>query len=384
MIDPNKLIEFLVQRGVHFFSGVPDSLLKAFCLAIGSNNGGLAHRIASNEGCAVGMAMGHYLSTRTLPVVYMQNSGLGNAINPLCSLATPDVYGIPLLLIIGWRGEVDESGKQLHDEPQHVMQGRVTLPQLNVLDIPHIVLDGHNTPPWDDIQALLQRAHDEHRPVALVVRKNTFSSPAASANPTAESALMRREAIVAACLNVLPSHLPIVSTTGMLSRELYELREQRGEGHQRDFLTVGGMGLASQIALGLCDAQPQRKVVCLDGDGALLMHMGGLTNTAQASNLIHIVINNGAHDSVGGQPTAASRLPLAPIAAASGYGATYYAETEEALQAALQQALQAQCSQFIEVQCRVGHRSDLGRPATSPAQNRDAFMQFLNTPPQLS
>ncbi len=170
----------------------------------------------------------------------------------------------------------------------------------------------------------------------------------------------------------------------MLSPELYELREQRGEGHQRDFLTVGGMGLASQIALGLCDAQPQRKVVCLDGDGALLMHMGGLTNTAQASNLIHIVINNGAHDSVGGQPTAASRLPLAPIAAASGYGATYYAETEETLQAALQQALQAQCSQFIEVQCRVGHRSDLGRPATSPSQNRDAFMHFLNTPPQLS
>ncbi|MEQ9942480.1 phosphonopyruvate decarboxylase [Pectobacterium aroidearum] len=267
MIDPNKLIEFLAQRGVHFFSGVPDSLLKAFCLAVESNHSGLAHRIASNEGCAIGMAIGHYLSTRTLPVVYMQNSGLGNAINPLCSLATPDVYGIPLLLIIGWRGEVDDGGKQQHDEPQHVMQGRVTLAQLDVLDIPHIVLDSHSAPRWGDIQALLQRAHDEHRPVALVVRKNTFSSPAAPANSTVEPVLMQREAIVAACLNVLPSHLPIVSTTGMLSRELYELREQRSEGHQRDFLTVGGMGLASQIALGLCDAQPQRKVVCLDGDG---------------------------------------------------------------------------------------------------------------------
>lgn len=377
MIDPNKLIEFLVQRGVHFFSGVPDSLLKSFCLAIESNRSGLAHRIASNESCAVGMAIGHYLSTRTLPVVYMQNSGLGNAINPLCSLATPDVYGIPLLLIIGWRGEVDAAGKQQHDEPQHVMQGRVTLAQLNVLDIPHLILDSHTPPRWDDIQALLQRANDEQRPVALVVRKNTFSSPEAPARVAVESPLMQREAIVAACLNELPPHLPVVSTTGMLSRELYELREQRGEGHQRDFLTVGGMGLASQIALGLCDGQPQRKVVCLDGDGALLMHMGGLTNTAQASNLIHIVINNGAHDSVGGQPTAASHLPLAPIAAASGYGATYYVETEDALQTALQQALRSCSSQFIEVKCRIGHRSDLGRPATSPTQNRDAFMQFL-------
>ncbi|WP_232100172.1 phosphonopyruvate decarboxylase [Lonsdalea populi] len=365
--------------GIRFFSGVPDSLLKELCLAVNGNKEYI-HQLASNEGTAVGMAIGYHLATNSIPAVYLQNSGLGNIVNPICSLASKDVFGIPLLLIIGWRGEIKDDGTQLHDEPQHVMQGRVTLAQLDVLDIPYQILEGDQNVDFPSIIRLLELAHQEKRPVALVVRKNTFSACTLPKAPLETTATLLREEAVAHCLSVLPAEVPIVSTTGMLSRELYELREQRGESHERDFLTVGGMGLASQIALGISEGQPGKKVVCLDGDGAMLMQLGGLTNSALSANLIHIVINNGAHDSVGGQPTAASRLPLSPLASASGYSRVTSVDSQDALQSALRRALSMEGSQFIEVRCRVGHRDNLGRPATTPSQNRTSFMRFLSQP----
>lgn len=378
MISPDEFLGFLHHKGIKFYSGVPDSLLKELCLAIDGTKEDIHHQLACNEGAAAGMAIGYHLATDSVPVVYLQNSGLGNIVNPVCSLATTDVYSIPALFIIGWRGETKPDGTQLHDEPQHVMQGRVTLPQLDVLNIPYRILEGDPHSDFPQVDQLLQQAKNEKRPVALVVRKNTFSPCKQPKQPSATSATLLREEIVAEVLSALPADVPIVSTTGMLSRELFELREQRGEEHDRDFLTVGGMGLASQIALGISEGLPGKKVVCLDGDGATLMHMGGLTNSALSPTLIHIVINNGAHESVGGQPTAASRLPLAPIATACGYRRVTAVGSREALQAALRKALASQGSQFIEVKCRIGHRGNLGRPTTSPSQNRSCFMRFLS------
>ncbi|BBG30395.1 phosphonopyruvate decarboxylase [Zymobacter palmae] len=375
MINPDDFINALVARGLTFFSGVPDSLLKELCLTLGARHE-LSHFTASNEGAATGMAIGHHLATGQIPVVYLQNSGLGNVVNPVCSLASSDVYGIPMLFIIGWRGEMLPEGTQRHDEPQHVMQGRVTLAQLDVLDIPYLVLDGDHPLPFEALDKLLAQSRQCQHPVALVIRKNTFAASGLKQSAP-DSTLPLREEAVNACLDVLPSDVPIVSTTGMLSRELYELREQRNEGHARDFLTVGGMGLASQIALGIGHSRLGHRVVCLDGDGAVLMHMGGLTNAARVDELVHVVINNGAHESVGGQPTAAGQLTLAEIARTSGYPSVATVDSLTELKAVLQQALTEEGSHFIEVRCRTGHRSALGRPATTPVQNRDGFMAFL-------
>lgn len=380
MIASTDLIELLSDYGVDFYTGVPDSLLKEFCRAITDTGENITHITACNEGAAMGMAIGHHLATGHIPAVYLQNSGLGNLINPYCSLADTHVYAIPALLIIGWRGEIADDGEQLHDEPQHVKQGRVTLSLLETLDIPYHVIDGKQDNWADKVASLLKQAQQEHRPVALVCRKNTFA-PAPlechTGNPVAERGVMTREEIVARCLEVLPPSIPIVSTTGMLSRELYELREQEQLGHEKDFLTVGGMGHASQIALGIALANPRKRVVCMDGDGAVLMHLGGLTNTARVNNILHIVVNNGAHASVGGQATMAADLCLSDIARAAGYHRVQTVTTPMELALSLTDALSQPQNAFIEVCCRSGHRADLGRPKRTPIENKTDFMHFL-------
>ncbi|MEC5341257.1 phosphonopyruvate decarboxylase [Brenneria populi] len=380
MIVANDFIELLHKHKVEFYTGVPDSLLKELCRAISAAGEHISHITACNEGAAMGIAIGHHLSTGRIPAIYLQNSGLGNLINPFCSLSDTRVYAIPALLIIGWRGELTSSGEQLHDEPQHVKQGQVTLSLLETLDIPYQVVDGKQDDWPEKVVSLLKRAEQEQRVVALVCRKNSFAPTQSEryvANPAAEQGVMTREEILSCCLDMLPPALPIVGTTGMLSRELYELRERRRCGHEKDFLTVGGMGHASQIALGIALANPQRRVVCLDGDGAMLMHLGGLTNTARVNNILHIVINNGAHASVGGQPTMAAHLRLADIAKASGYSHAQTVTAPQELSRALAHALSRRQNAFIEVLCRAGHRADLGRPKRTPGENKTDFMRFL-------
>ena len=385
MIHAEDFLSALQAEQVQFFAGVPDSLLKELCACFSDKLETGQHVIAANEGGAIGLAIGHYLATQQPALVYMQNSGLGNVVNPIASLADPQVYGIPMLLVVGWRGEIAENGEQIHDEPQHVKQGQMTLPQLEVLDIPYQVMTSDMQTARTQIQTLLNQAIERQGPVALVVRKQRFApykkadtTPAPVAKladklPTLES----REHMIQQIVSALPSEAAVVATTGMASRELFELRNAQQAGHGRDFLTVGGMGHASQIACGIALAQPDRQVVCIDGDGAMLMHMGSLTISAQQSNLVHIVLNNGAHDSVGGQPTVAAQLTLSEIASASGYAQVYSVSGPEALNSVLQQALHSGKSSFIEVLCRKGARGDLGRPTRTPAQNKQDFMQFL-------
>lgn len=376
MIDTNDFIQGLDKAGIRFVTGVPDSLLKDICACITSRFRPEQHVIATNEGSAVGLAVGHYLATSRPALVYMQNSGLGNVVNPVTSLADPAVYAVPMVLMVGWRGELLDDQTQVHDEPQHVKQGLITLTQLDTLGIPYRILDGANS----EIDAILQQAVADalarSGPVALVVRKNTFAKFELAASKQEGVELTREEAI-RQILAVAPGDTPIVSTTGMASRELFELRKGAQAGHHRDFLTVGGMGHASQIAAGIALARPDRTVLCLDGDGAVLMHAGALAVGADCPNLVHVVLNNEAHDSVGGQPTKGNVLRFDRIAEAFGYRQVARVATGDDLRQALGRLLDGEGSALLEVRCKRGARKDLGRPDRTPVQNKTDFMHFL-------
>ena len=372
MLCPTDYLRVLGDSGVTFFTGVPDSLLKEFCACVTVTLKPEDHLISANEGAAVGLAIGHYIGTGSLPLVYLQNSGLGNVVNPLLSLASPEVYGTPMLLMLGWRGE---PGKK--DEPQHVHQGRVMAKMLEDMDLPVVVLSEDMVEAEVQTKAAAQQARDINGPVALVVKKNTFDKYAAP-EVEADLPLGREEAIIAAA-ETLEDNAAVIFTTGMPSRELFEFRARNEAGHDRDFLTVGGMGHASQIALGLAMSQPARPIYCFDGDGAILMHMGSMAITGQsnAKNLIHLVFNNGVHGSVGGQPTVGFNIDMPKIAIACGYASAQRVTNKKGLHSAITMARATDGVSFIEVQVRPGNRADIGRPTSTPEQNKVAMMKFL-------
>ena len=372
MISARFFIERLRSNGVDFFAGVPDSLLKNLCAYITDHCDAANNIIASNEGAAVGLAAGHYLATGKPACVYMQNSGEGNIINPLTSLTDKEVYRIPVLLLIGWRGRPG-----VHDEPQHVKQGKVTLDLLNILGIGYEVLSKEEEMASQQIDKAVAALRNEET-FALVVEKDTFEPYTLQRVECNDLSLSREEAIqtVAAALSERDC---IVSTTGMISRELFEYRAAMGQGHEHDFLTVGSMGHASQIALGIALAQPDRRVWCFDGDGATLMHMGSMAIIASKcpTNYIHVVFNNGAHDSVGGQPTVALHIDLPGVARAVGYRKTFSVDNINALASTLKQVTDIDGPVLLEVKVKKGNRKDLGRPTTTPIQNKEALMNYL-------
>lgn len=376
MIDTRDFITGLQEAGIQFMTGVPDSLLKDVCARITSSFGPNQHIIATSEGSALGLAIGHYLATSHPALVYMQNSGLGNIVNPITSLADPMVYAIPVVLLVGWRGELLANQTQIHDEPQHVKQGRVTLEQLEILGIPFRIIDSEAK----SIQKILQEAVIEAKirsgPVALVVRKNSFSPFDLEAEEQPEL-LMTREEAINEIISLIPDDAAIISTTGMASRELFELRKITKGDHSRDFLTVGGMGHANQIAAGIALAHPSRTFVCIDGDGAVLMHAGGLAISADCQNLLHIVLNNEAHDSVGGQPTKGKILRFDKIAEVFGYRHVGQAASLDDLRCNVLKMLDLKGSRLLEIRCKRGSRKDLGRPDRTPNQNKLDFMKFL-------
>ena len=372
-MTPQAFFELLQQHGIGFFCGVPDSLLKAFCAYISDHVPAENHLICANEGAAVGMAAGYHLATQGIALVYMQNSGLGNAVNPLLSIAAGDVYRIPLLMLIGWRGEPGHA-----DEPQHKQQGRLMPAMLDAMEIPYQVLGGDLAQAVTALEKTRLHFREHNTPFALVARKDTFSAYSLRQTPQADYELTREDAIKF-FVDLLTDQDITVSTTGMASRELYEYRDALGQGHERDFLTVGGMGHASQIALGIALQKPGRRVFCLDGDGAALMHMGSLAISGihGGNNFVHMVINNGVHASVGGQPTVGLKISLMDIAKGCGYKTVLCAQTRVEFTNCFKALESADGPIFIEVQVRQGQRSDLGRPHTTPEQNKQAFIQFL-------
>jgi phosphonopyruvate decarboxylase len=371
MIRPEYFIEKLRENDIDCFAGVPDSLLKNMCAYITDHFDAAHNIIAANEGAAVGLAAGHYLATGKPACVYMQNSGEGNIINPLASLTDQEVYNIPVLLLIGWRGRPG-----VHDEPQHVKQGKVTTGLLNVMGINYEVLAKEEDKAEKQITKAL-KALQNKEVFALVIEKDTFDEYKLQNVEKNDLTMSREEAIqtVAAALGAKDC---IVSTTGMISRELFEYRAAMNQGHERDFLTVGSMGHASQIALGIALAQPDRKVWCFDGDGAAIMHMGSMAIVANKApkNYVHVVFNNGAHDSVGGQPTVGLKIDLPAIAKAVGYMATISVDSKEELVKQLS-TLNIEGPVLLEVKVKKGNRKDLGRPTTTPIQNKEALMDFL-------
>jgi phosphonopyruvate decarboxylase len=376
-ISPILFYEALRDSGVEFYTGVPDSLLKSFCYYINETLSSDQHIIAANEGSALALGIGHHLSTGNVPLIYLQNSGLGNLVNPLLSLTDKDIYSIPGILMIGWRGEPGTK-----DEPQHKKQGRITLDLLDVMGIPYKVLDSsmNNDQVKKELEACVTKSKSENQIYALVVKKDFFEKYSIKQEESKYS-LSRETAIGLVIKNSNVDRDDIyVCTTGLPSRELYDLRGKYGKFLDHDFLVVGGMGHANQIALGIALSQPDRRVICLDGDGAIIMHMGSMTTigTSKQKNLLHIVLNNGAHDSVGGQKTTAFDVNLSDIAKNSGYENVFSVSNEEDLVKTLITIRSLKGPNFLEVRLKKGWRAEIGRPSTTPEENKASFMHHLS------
>ena len=372
-IRPKDFYDQLVSHGVDFFSGVPDSLLKEFCLCIDDRIPKDKHIITANEGNAVALATGYYLAQKSLPLVYMQNSGLGNAVNPLLSLCDPDVYSIPMLVMIGWRGEPG-----VKDEPQHAKQGKVQLKLLESMDIPYKIISKDDDQFVMKISSAVETAKNESRPAVLLIKKGTFEKYGKKRKKS-DDQRMKREETLEIVLENLDDNAIVVSTTGKTSREIFEIREKRGQSHQQDFLTVGSMGHCSSIALGIALSKPDREVVCIDGDGAMLMNLGSLTSIAslKPKNFRHILMNNEVHESVGGQETAAKNIDLSAIVGAMGPSKMFKAATPAELKAKITAFMKCGGPSFREVKIRPGSREDLGSPTIKPVNNKENFMGFL-------
>lgn len=368
-----KLLEII---GADFYTGVPDSQLKPLCDYL-MNTCGIdknRHIIAANEGNCTALAAGYHLATGKVPVVYMQNSGEGNIINPVASLLNDKVYAIPAVFIVGWRGEPG-----VHDEPQHIYQGEVTVKLLELMDIKTFVIGKETSEEkarkaMEEFRALLS----EGKSVAFVIRKGALSYD--QKVEYKNDFFMKREDIIRHIAEVTGDD-PVISTTGKASRELFEIREGKGQDHKRDFLTVGSMGHSSSIALGIAVNKPDTKVWCIDGDGAALMHLGAMAviGANAPKNLVHIVINNGAHETVGGMPTVASKIDITAIAKACGYPGAVCVDSFEELDKELLKAKEEKELCLIEVKCSIGAREDLGRPTTTAIENKNSFMGYLKT-----
>ena len=379
MIDTTGFLDFLEETaGVGFFSGVPDSQLQSFCVELFHRYGeqNPRHIVAVNEGNAVALGAGYHLATGKIPLVYLQNSGLGNAVNPATSLTDPKVYHIPIFYLVGWRGEPG-----LHDEPQHKKQGEITCELLDLLGIPYLVVDKSSEINSFEVE-FTQRLSPHLKSgdsVAIVVRKGAFTTPS-SKFPFHEAHLGREEVIKLIADRTQEKDF-IVSTTGKISRELFEHRKRVDSPYRgHDFLTVGSMGHSSAIALSIALQHPGKRIWCLDGDGAILMHMGsvGTIGTLRPKNFIHVVLNNASHESVGGMPTIAKAVDLTAVAKAAGYAEVYRIEDRNELIELLGKLeVPQEGPVFVEVVVASGSRVDLIRPDTTPVENKDAFMSGL-------
>lgn len=376
MLCPKTFYQFFKKKKINFFTGVPDSLLKNFIGILSIYEKENHHIIASNEGAAVAIAAGHYMATKEIPLVYLQNSGLGNIINPILSLADKKVYSIPMIIIIGWRGE-----PFIKDEPQHIAQGQATISLIKSLKKKYIILSGDIKKDLKKINQIIFLAKKSSEPVFILIKKDIFNKKIIKKDFRDQKLISREEAINI-IVNNLDDNFRIVATTGMISRELYEIRNFRKENHSKDFLTVGSMGYESQIGLGIAISKLKKniKVVCLDGDGSFLMHMGGVATigSVKPKNFIHIVLNNGSHDSVGGQPTAGFKINISGIAKSCSYdNCIGNIKDKPSIIKSLNFLKSNKGTGFLEILVKNGSRKNLGRPKEKPITNKKIFMKSI-------
>lgn len=356
MINQEIFLKTLNDEGIKFFTGVPDSYLNGFCNYLLEHVSNDQHIIAANEGNAIGIAAGYYFSTNSIPLVYMQNSGMGNALNPIVSLTDKHVYNVPLLLLIGWRGEPG-----IGDWPQHQTQGEITTKLLEILNIPYVIASDDDCQLKKQVVKLINIAKEKNTPVALIARKGVFAGDKKQDIINCTYPLSREEAIES-ILEILPADTIYCATTGRATRELFYLREKKGESHKCDFLNVGAMGHASSVALGIALANRKRQIVCLDGDSAAIMHLGALTMASKTdvSNFLHIILNNGSHESVGGQPSAGQLIDFTSIARASGYTTVgSYVSTKEQVKDAINILKERDKPGFLDIRIHKGLKGEL-------------------------
>jgi len=378
LIRAQDLLRQIEKTGIEVITGVPDSTLKSFCDGLQLYEGNLQHYVTVNEGAAVAAAIGTYLASGKPACVYMQNSGIGNAVNPIASLAHTDVYGIPMLFLVGWRGE---PGKK--DEPQHVFQGKVTCRMFELLEIEYAVIDENTTD--SDIKSILERSREvfyHNRQFAIIIKKNTFAEDKKYVWDNGNT--LKREAALKGILEILPKGAVIVSTTGKISRELYEQSNALFGNHESLFMTVGGMGHASMIAFGIAKKRPEKRIICVDGDGAVLMHMGALSFIAEQApeNYVHIVINNMAHESVGAMPTGCRHANFSELAKTAGYVYTERIFDMQGIKSMGEKINKKKGPMLFEIMVDLSSRPDLSRPAETAKENRDHFMRFIGQPDQ--
>jgi len=373
MIRAEQLYDHLGREGISFYTGVPDSLLKNFLQYVQDHTAGEQHIITANEGLALALASGYYLQSGKLPLVYLQNSGLGNLVNPLSSLADQEMYGVPMILLIGWRGEPG-----IPDEPQHRKMGAITVPLLEVLRVPVFKLDQQSSDPLQIVSTAIQTAREKQNPVALLLSADIFEKVKYEKTTIPATLSLQRESVIRELIKTLSGDETVICTTGKSGREFDEQNKAAGNKIKKYFLSVGAMGHASHIALGIHLQNPS-KTILIDGDGALLMHMGALPTISHFANknFIHLLINNGCHESVGGQPTEAFRVDCTAIARASGYQHTFLIRNEQELNHWLQNSLSSSDTQFVEIRTNAISRSDLGRPAGDPQDWKNDFMSHL-------
>lgn len=373
MLSPIVFFNFLKKKGISFYVGVPDSLLKNFCHYVSNKVSKKNHIISANEGSAIAIASGYNIATRKIPLVYLQNSGLGNTINPILSLSDKKVYSLPMLIMVGWRGQPG-----IKDEPQHISQGSCTISLIKSLKKKYKILNGNFKSDLLKTNSALKIAKKNQEPVFLIVKKNTFEKIIEPKKD--QSNLISREEAIDLITSVFKKNIKIISSTGMISRELYEIRKKQNDKSFNDFLTVGSMGHASQIALGI-SLNSKKKIICLDGDGAFLMHMGGVSTIGdlKIKNYLHIVLNNFSHDSVGGQPTSAKTTSLSNIAKACGYkNIIGPLKSKTQIIKKLNYILKKKTGpSFVEILVKKGFRKNLGRPKEKPIENKNNFFKNL-------
>lgn len=373
MLNPAEFYNFLKSININFFTGVPDSLLKSFCGYVADHSSENLHVISANEGGAVGIAIGYYLATGNVPMIYMQNSGLGNAINPLISLADSEVYSIPMIILIGWRGEPNTK-----DEPQHIKQGKIMQPMIESMKMPYETLTGDFKNDKKVVKSLLKKAIETSGPAFLIVKKGIFEPYEYTQidHQVSNSISYSREEVIQQIIHSLPKDSLIIATTGMASREIFEIREHIDSNHGFDFLTVGGMGHASQIAFGIALHSCKKNVICIDGDGAAIMHLGSMAINGQFApkNFKHILLNNGSHDSVGGQPTVGFDINFNNLAQSLGYKVIEF-RSDQSVSSSVEELISTDGPVYLEIKTRRGSRPDLGRPTKTPKENKDSFME---------
>jgi len=371
VIDPNNFIRCLEKNDISFFTGVPDSLLKGFCQAIDKKKN---HISSINEGSAVGLGVGYYLAKKKIPLIYLQNSGLGNIVNPILSLANKKVFKIPLFFLIGWRGEKSKNYIK-KDEPQHIYQGIVTEKLLKILQIKYRILS-KNSNYIKLIKDLKKISLKNQCLVALLVRKNTFKNLSKTKEKNIKKKFLLREKILEIILKKIPDKTNIISTTGFLSRELMIVKKEVKK-KINPFYCVGGMGHAISIANGIAAIKRKKKILCLDGDGAALMHLGAMAYSGKNKNLIHILINNGVHDSVGSQKIAGEKLNFAITAEGMGYKNIFVCKNKNEIIKSINSAFKKKDSVFIEIKSQFGHRKNLPRPEDSLINLKKKFINHL-------